>query len=130
MENLFGNTIHMYTREQALEDGILIDVTKNSEKLGIKVPVAITAALWSEINNIPEKFSFQSPEYRLSEVLFMLKINIIRYGDESQINYKTGIEHEIETNNGKILKELEVKAVIGLGDNHETVMTIMLPNED
>ena len=46
MMDFFGEPISAYTREQALEDGVLIDVTDTARENGFRIPVAITAAVW------------------------------------------------------------------------------------
>ena len=47
MIEFFGEPIAVYTREQALADGVLIDVTPWAQDTGFRVPVAFTAALWA-----------------------------------------------------------------------------------
>ncbi|MDE2205458.1 MAG: hypothetical protein KGK12_02325, partial [Armatimonadetes bacterium] len=53
------NVIYSYTRREALEDGVLIDVSKMAAEAGFRYPVALTAALWADINDIPESKSWQ-----------------------------------------------------------------------
>src|ERR1035441_8107595 len=40
---VFGNVIYSYTRKQAIEDGVLVDITEMAKEAGIKYPVAITS---------------------------------------------------------------------------------------
>jgi hypothetical protein len=40
--------IHAYTRAQAIKDGDLMDVTALAAEAGFRVPVALTAAAWSD----------------------------------------------------------------------------------
>ncbi len=42
LTEFFGNVIHTYTRAQAIEDGVLIDVSETSSEAGFKWPAAIT----------------------------------------------------------------------------------------
>lgn len=35
-----------YSRAQALEDGVLVDVSETAREAGIKLPVALTATVW------------------------------------------------------------------------------------
>jgi hypothetical protein len=44
--DLFGVPIYSYTREQALADGILVDVSKMAKQAGFKIPMAVTDTLW------------------------------------------------------------------------------------
>ena len=49
LKNPFENApiIFQYSRAQAIEDGVLIDLTEWAKELGFKVPVACTAAVWN-----------------------------------------------------------------------------------
>ena len=38
---LFGPVIYAYTRAQAIEDGVLADVTETAKEAGFKLPVAV-----------------------------------------------------------------------------------------
>lgn len=38
--------IHAYTRRDALEDGVLIEVSRDAKYYGFRVGVALTAAVW------------------------------------------------------------------------------------
>ena len=39
---------------EALEDGVLVDVTKTAKEAGFRIPVAITRATWAEDVAVPE----------------------------------------------------------------------------
>jgi len=47
--------IFSYTRKQAIEDGVLVDLTPFAKETGFKIPVACTAAVWHEYVVPPEK---------------------------------------------------------------------------
>lgn len=47
MNEYFGEPISVYTREQAIADSVLVDVTKIAHLAGFRVPVAITATVAS-----------------------------------------------------------------------------------
>jgi hypothetical protein len=46
LEDLFGPVIHAYSRAEALEDGVLVDVTSTAREAGFRIPVALTRAVW------------------------------------------------------------------------------------
>lgn len=55
MTEMFGEPISIYTREQAIEDGVLVDVTEWGSATkgfigGYNAPVAMTRNLWSTVN--------------------------------------------------------------------------------
>ena len=71
----FGEVISVYTRAQALADGVLIDAGAMVHESGFRWPVALTAAAWNdcvkwtEADN--ERQIHQDPSGRLWDVLFM-----------------------------------------------------------
>lgn len=129
MESIFGDVISIYTRAQALADGVLFDVSSMAKEAGFKFPVAITSELNEVINSIPEVYSYQDREGRLWDVLYMAALHSKRSGGQTVL-YKVIMYHEVEARRGKkVIEELKLKAVIGPGDNMEPVITIMLPYE-
>lgn len=75
-----GNTeiIHSYTREQAIEDGFLVDLTEWASADqgfmgGFKCPVAVTSGLWAGIERIGKK-SCQDVRGRAHDVLWMASL--------------------------------------------------------
>lgn len=130
LNELFGEVISVYTREQAIDDGVLIDVSKTAKGVGFKFPVAVTVQLWSMITTIPKAYSYQDKNGRLWDVLYMAAFNAKR-STGTTLYYNLTMHHEVDTEKGKrILKNLDLKVVIGPGDNCEPVLTIMLPYED
>ena len=57
-------------RTDALEDGVLVDVSEMAREAGFKIPVAVTATLWADIQSIPEG-SGEDSAGRLCDVLCM-----------------------------------------------------------
>ena len=48
MQDFFGEPLSVYTRQQAIEDGVLVDVSELAQKNGFKIPVAVTRAVWAK----------------------------------------------------------------------------------
>ncbi len=118
--------IYSYTRAQAIKDGVLIDVSEMARGAGFKWPVAVTQAVWATIENIPPKLQgLQDIQGRLWDVLWMLKVGSRRGGRE--IRYKLIMDRN---ENGRRIRYLTLKALSGPGDNHEPVITVMMPHED
>lgn len=101
--------IYSYTRKQALADGLLIDVTEMAQKCRIKYPTALTASVWEIINDIPPNLG-QDVNGRLWNILCVLRMALVRASRQG--------------------KTLEIKAVIGPGDDAAPVIAIMLLDED
>jgi|SRR5690554_978668 len=118
MEMIFG-----YSRKQAIEDGVLVDVSEMAREAGFTFPVAITEKVWNEY--IANEEEGQSTEGRLWDTLWMLRM-AIRKGGGSTITYNV-LYRDKRNKRDKIVR---LKAVCGPGDDFEPVITIMLPNED
>jgi len=129
--SFFYQPIYVYSRTQALEDCVLIDVTKIAKEAGFKIPVAITNAVWHEYiewENVKNKKAIQDTEGRLWDVLSMLRFSYKRFKNESKVMYRLYVvSHDRQAVKPSFVT---LKAVIGGGDNGEAVITIMLPNED
>jgi hypothetical protein len=118
--------ISTYSRAQAVEDGILIDVSTIAKEAGILFPVAITSALWHGYV-VPSEYDVktqgQSVEGRLWDTLYLFAI-AVRGFRGNQLQYRVGY-----VVNGQ-LKTITIKSLVGPGDHMEPVITLMLPNED
>lgn len=125
MHDIFGEPISVYTREQGLEDGALVDVSQTAAEAGFKFPVALTAALWADINDIPDsKQGIQDVDGRLWDVLWMARGAVNRAGQSGdQVVYSLVMHVGRST-------YYRVKAHIGPGDEGEPVITLMRPQED
>ena len=136
-DNSGWTLIHQYTRAQALEDGMLVDVSNTAREVGLIWPVAVTAEVWQLIEQIPEQHSHEDPQGRLWDVLWMLRCaikpprgyerlikrdDIVVQEDDVEIHYRVIVHHkETASTDGEIV----LKAVSGPGDHGEPVLTIM-----
>lgn len=125
------DVIFSYTRAQAIDDGVLIDVSKMAKEAGFKIPVAMTSTLYGKHIEPDEKSKAQgqSVDGRLWDTLWMLSLAARTNKDESQIFFKVIYVWQgnpvVESRDTQTLK-----AICDGGDNGEPVLTIMLPNED
>lgn len=144
-----ADIIYAYTRQDAIEDGLLVDVSKfesarpgmsMAQEAGWVYPVAMTAAAWEdcvEWNETIEKrkgFTGQSIEGRLWDVLYMaaLKARILKTVRTDNTNYFYFELLRVPAE-GRGLKprKVSLKVVCGPeGPSGEPCITIMLPNED
>ncbi len=124
-----ADLIYAYTREQALDDGVLVDVSEMAREAGIRYPVAVTASVWATIEAIPEKLKgVQDVQGRLWDVLSMFRFAArMARVDGDTLFYDL---HMDRNEGGRRVRKLRLKAVCGPGDNWEPVVTIMLPDED
>ncbi len=98
---------------------------KKAREAGFRWPVAVTAAVWTLIEDIPERNTgFQSIDGRLWDVLWMA-FCAIRGADAggTALIYSLILQTTHMTH-------VTLKLVTGPGDHGEPVVTIMLPEED
>lgn len=119
--------IYSYTRKQALEDGVLVDVTAQAKESGYKIPVAVTDHLFSGYVVPPEGLEGegQSTTGRLHDLLMMTKAAAAVRWDGSRVYFEC-----IFLMKPKVIEKVKCLAMIGPGDEGEPVMTIMLPEDE
>ena len=123
--------VSSYTREQALADGVLHDVSAESRRFGFKIPVAVTDTVWrGYVEATPELVEYgQSTAARLDDVLAVLFFTIKampKDADNSRMTFQ--VKFLMDTN--ETYEEPELIAHIGPGDTWEPVLTIMLPEDE
>lgn len=69
------HVISRYTREQAIEDGVLVDVTRQAKETGILLPTVITEHVHQVLEDIPAG-SGQDYRGRLHDVLWMTYLKL------------------------------------------------------
>jgi hypothetical protein len=116
------DVIFSYTRKQAIEDGVLIDISELAKEAGFKVPVAITSTLYD--GWIKCEIPGQDETGRLWDLLTILRLEAAGSDSDTvifEVMFQTA-EHE--------WRQKKIKAIIGPGDTPAPVLTIMLPEED
>ena len=106
--------ISVYTRKQAIEDGVLIDISQHAKGL-FKAPVAITDTAFqmlvdkfSDFNGFDAQIVFE----RVMKNLFF----VAQFSNSPQVFFDVG--------------DFKFKSIASGGDKGELVLTIMLPDED
>ena len=119
--------IFQYTRAQAIEDGVLIDLTEWAREVGFRVPVACTAAVWNGylVPTQRTRELGQSERGRGHDLLWMLLCAIRAHGRSETLLFDVMF---LQTPDRRVL--VRFKAVCGPGDHGEPAITIMLPGED
>ena len=126
--------VSVYTRSQAIEDGVLVDVTETAREAGFKYPVAVTRAVWLDCVEWTEetakrKAAYQDESGRLWDVVYMASLAAKAKGDGgSRRNF--GLYRVPVEGRGKRARYVVLTLHIGSGDDGAPVLTISLPNED
>jgi len=126
--------ISRYTRAQALEDGVLVDVTETAREAGFRVPVALTRAVWALVEPTEEehRVDLQDEQGRLWDVLWMGCAAARRAARAGENELVYGVLFRFRGREGVRagMHKERLKIHSGPGDDGEHVITIMLPEED
>ena len=120
--------IYSYTRKQAIEDGVLVDLTEWAKETGFTIPVACTATVWHKcIEAQQNSENLGECDLVRSFVLLWTLLGAIRRHPESLDMLMFELNYIDKDNKPETIK---LKAVCGPGDQSEPVITVMLPSED
>ena len=117
--------ISRYTRAQAIEDGVLVDLTEWARETGFRFPVACTIGVWSECIQPPAAVPEQSERGRAHDLLWMLYLAIRAATPGDRLAF------EVAFSDGPSQRRIaKLQAICGPGDEGEPVITVLLPHED
>jgi hypothetical protein len=138
--------IHSYTRDDAISDGTLIDVSETAREAGVRFPVALTTAVWARYVEFDRRCIGQDEAGRLWDICYMMASAIRRHrgNDPSRIDFQLVVAmpgavafeaNEAPPPRGCGLRRarhrlVTLKALCGPGDQGEPVITVLLPTED
>ena len=129
----FGPAISTYSRAQAIEDGILVDVSDTAREAGFTIPVALTRTVWTRLVALPEGYrGFQDERGRLWDVLWMARHYALRASNSDRVTMCVlvrDIRKDLRDSQRAPRKHFPIVA-IGSGDDGRAVITIMFPEDD
>ncbi|WP_395142742.1 DUF6573 family protein [Armatimonas sp.] len=118
--------IDSYSRAEAIEDGILVDVSQLAQKAGYRCPVTMTRTLWEDVSYL-HLGAGQTQEGWLISLLNAGYWMARNHPDEPQVHYRMVLPFK---ERHPKLSLYTIKMVMGSGDFGEAVITLMRPNED
>ncbi|MBI3552604.1 MAG: hypothetical protein HY077_08790 [Elusimicrobia bacterium] len=120
--------IHSYSRREALEDGVLVDVSEFAREAGFKWPLAVTRAVWEILEPSEElRKEGQSWKGRAWDMFTVLRHAIRRASATDEVHFSPLFIREP----GRLPQAVELWATVGPGDDGVSpVMTILLRGED
>ena len=132
--------IYSYTRAQALDDGMLVDVTETAREAGVKHPTALTAAVWADYVTVPAELDGQDEMGRLWDILFLFAM-AARSGRITGVEGTFEVliakpdkgdwrENETANEGNRRQRLVTLKAMCGPSDDGSPCITIMRPEED
>ena len=123
------NVIYSYTRAEAIEDGVLIDITDDAKATGFKVLTVISDKLYRQYVEVPtglDRSFGQSRDGRLHDVLVLALIAARSSKGTDRVYFK--VDFLMEPGRSETV---DIIAHIGPGDDGiSPVLTIMLPEDD
>ena len=121
------NLIYAYTRAQAIEDGVLVDVTEQAKAIGFRLHTVVTDHLFHGYVEPPAGLEGegQSVTGRLHDLMVLALFAARKAVNTDRVTFKVDF---LMAPGRK--ETVEVIAHIGPGDNGEPVLTIMLPEDD
>lgn len=124
-DSMFGEVIYRYSRAQAIEDGVLVDVSELAQELGFRLPVAVTSAVWGRCVDWKGEEAGQDERGRLWDVLWIARLAARGAKDQSEVGYTLRV---VQT--GQRVEHVQLNMTIGPGDEGAPVITIMMTDED
>jgi hypothetical protein len=123
-----GAVLFAYSRAEAIADGVLVDVAEAAQDAGFLLPVAVTAALWADLENIPAGSGQDVPQ-RLRTLLRAAREAIEQAvasgrGDREEVPFATHLPLP------GFPARYHAKSVIGPDDQGKPCLTLMQPFED
>lgn len=120
--------IFSYSRKEAIEDGVLVDVSYLARQEGFVYPVAVTRSVFNRYVT-PDGSARDDGETvmgRLHDMLTVLRFSVKRaeHKDPSVVFFDVKF-----TVHGRS-RVVRLKSMCGPGDDMEPVITVMLPDED
>lgn len=120
--DIFGEVISVYTRAQAIEDGVLVQIPAELQRnAGYLHPIAFTQALWAEIERGLAR-SGQDVSGRIWDVLWMsrrIASGVAKLISDSRVEFRVKIGARVH----------KLWLDIGPGDNAEPVITVGFPED-
>ena len=128
-----GPVVFAYIRRQAIEDGVLVDVTQTAREAGFRIPVALSRAVWDRLVALPEGYrGFQNEAGRLWDVLWVARhyaLGAAGGGRVTMCVLVRDIRKDLRDSGRAPRRHFPIVA-IGGGDGGEPAITIMFPEDD
>jgi hypothetical protein len=138
--------IYAYTRQQALADGVQVDVSTTAREAGITFPVFLTRAVWDKYVEVPEGVangkcgSHQDEAGRLWDIVWMLRFAILRARPGTErVPVALYVRNEPDAcpvgcrpgypSGARLVKLVATCGPLDL-DDPQPAITVMLPDED
>ncbi|KAF5048632.1 MAG: helix-turn-helix domain-containing protein [Methanoculleus sp.] len=110
------------TRQDAIDDGDLIEITRMGRDIGITLPLAVSARAAESMVPFPN-----IPQETVTENLWD---TLHAFRDKACTTTEEEFEFQVSLYQNGFVPTLTFKATVSPGDDGEPVITIMMPDED
>ena len=120
--------IYSYTRAQAIEDGMQVEVTDTAAEAGIRFLVFLTRSVFDKYVTVPPGVTCQDEDGRLWDIVSMLRFAICKIkGREARLPFSLYVR-----NDNRRPRLVKLVAVCGPHDidDPQPAITVMMPDED
>lgn len=115
---------HLYSRADAIEEGVLIDVSSTAKELGIVYPTALTSTCWADAVALPHGADWGTEQARLNVLLE-------RAIDELNLSGGDHAVFDLHVLDGPCSeRRVQLRASFVPDDDLRPVITVMLAKED
>ena len=129
--------VYRYTRADGIADGSLVDVSETAREAGLRLPTALTRAVWSDCVEWTDEdraksrsIGGQDERGRLWDVLWMAKVNLAMRKTKPITEPLVYEVRRLPRPGRGRRQRVQLKLTITGGDNGEPVITILEPDED
>jgi hypothetical protein len=113
-------------RQQAIQNGFLIDVSTDAQKLGLTFPVTVTKPLW-EIGIAPsDSITDEEKAQRLRDVLMAFRLRI---ASQTTLSPLIDFPAMLSMPPGEVPQPVPLFALIQPDEQNRAMATLLLPNE-
>lgn len=136
LEEIFGKPVHVYTRDNAVSDGVLVraspELVRDARMGGDDV--ALTAAVWADCvtwtdEDTERKGVPQDVDGRLFDVLWMAS-RALATGPRRGERVPFAVMRVPRAGRGRLAREVVLHVMWELGSDGRRAVTILMPGED
>lgn len=131
-DSFWGKPISVYTRAQALADGVLIDLTETAKPFGFKIPLACTDTVWRTLDwPVGHKPGLgQSTAGRVHDALTMARMAASSAAQSGGAVVDFDVLLVPREGEGTTPRTVSLRLTVSGGDAGEPVLTLLFPGEE
>ena len=140
LADIFGEPIHVYTRAQAIADGVLVNVSSQAREAGFTIHTVVTATLMGQLSEgceeaqdhgVIAEYGRKPRDWYPALVKLALRVARKAVADTLKSGARTDlIEASVDFCGDRGLGRVPFLVHIGPGDQGEPVLTLMVEEDN